>query len=99
MKIFHYLVWICAGAGLAITNFITQYLSVRVIHPRKENRSKWLILGGAVLRWLLVGTIFIIALSYSIISMLIVFFSFLVVRLFVLYIYTPRWHIVQDKMD
>ena len=92
MKIFDYLLWICAGAGLAIASFFTQYWSVKVIRPGNANLSKWLIFGGAVLRWSLIGFIFFIALSSSIIAMLIVFFSLLAVRLLILNNYTRRWN-------
>jgi len=99
MKIVQYLVWICAGAGIGIANFFTQYLSVKAIRPEKAKQSKRLILGGAVLRWSLVGYVFFISLSSSMIALLVVFFSFLVVRLVTLYTFAPRWHIVQNQTD
>ena len=99
MKIVQYFVWIFAGAGIGIANFFTQYLSVKAIQPEKAKQSKCLILGGAVLRWSLVGYIFFISISSSMIALLIVFFSFMVVRLVTLYTFSTRWQIVQNQTD
>jgi len=99
MKIFYYLFWIPAGAGLAIAIFFTQYWSVKAVHPGKERLSKRLIIGGALLRLLLIGLIFFFALSSSIFELLIVFLSFMIVRLLILNNFAKRWNTLPDQIN
>lgn len=93
------LLWIFVGVGISILNFVSQYWSVKTIDPEKYHLSQWLIIGGAVIRWAMIGIALGLALSSSITAMLVVFLTFLVCRLVLLSIYSPKWQKVQSKMN
>lgn len=84
MNILIYLVWAGVGAGLAFLYLMVQRWSAQLIHPAYPKLSKWLVVGGAVIRWIVVFSILLIALSVSIIAMLIVFLAFMTARLLIL---------------
>lgn len=84
MNMLIYLFWAAVGAGLALMYLLVQRWSVRLINPAYPRLSKWLIVGGAVIRWVVVFIILLIALSISIFAMLIVFLSFMAARLLIL---------------
>jgi len=72
----------------AITAFLflkTQSWSVMVITPQRPKFSKGLVIGGAVLRWLMVFLLLALALSYSIFAALVEFITFMLVRLLILF--------------
>lgn len=93
------LLWIFVGVGISILNFLTQYWSVKSINPEKYHLSQWLIIGGAVFRWTMIGMALGLALSSSFTAMLAVFLVFFVCRLVLLSIYSPGWEKVQSKMN
>lgn len=71
--------------------FITAHLfikgmawSVALIHPNFPKRSKRLIVGGAIIRWLLIFFLLLLVLSVSIEGMFIVFISFMIARIYML---------------
>lgn len=84
MSMLAYLIWAPVGAGLAFLYLLVQRWSTQLIHPAFPKLSKWLVVGGAVIRWIFVFIIFLIALSVSIIAMLIIFLSFMASRLLIL---------------
>ena len=85
MKMLIYLGWAALGAGLAFLFLMVQRWSVHLINPAYPKLSKWLVVGGAVIRWIFVFIIFVIALSSSIFAMLIVFLTFMMARLLILF--------------
>jgi len=84
MNLLVYLIWAIAGAGLAFLYLMVQRWSAQLIHPAYPKLSKWLVVGGAVIRWIVVFIILLMALSISITAMLIVFLSFMASRLLIL---------------
>ena len=80
-----YLLWAVLGAAFAFTYLMVQRWSVHLIHPAYPRLSKWLVIGGAVIRWIFVFIIFVLALSTSIYAMLIVFLTFMTTRLIILF--------------
>ena len=82
------LLWGLAGIGTALFFLKTQYWSVQMIRPEKPRQGKWLIMGGAAFRWIIVLSVLTSALSSSLTALLIVFFSFMISRLILLFV----WH-------
>lgn len=91
MNPYQIMIWILIGLCIALIHFTTQYWSVRIINPDKYRFSQWLIIGGAVIRWALIGLIFGFALSNSFSAMLIVFSSFLIGRLILVNTFSTMW--------
>lgn len=83
--------WIILGTGTAVIILKSQWWSVMAIHPEKPRSSKWLIIGGTVIRWVFIAVIFVSAGFYSIYALLIVFLSFMVSRLLILFIWQKRF--------
>jgi len=84
MKWMFLLFWLLFGAGLAFIYLITQRWSARIINPNKPGLSKFLIIGGAVIRWVFVFFSLLLALSFSLLAMFLVFGSFMITRLLIL---------------
>lgn len=84
MILFTYLIWVVIGSALAFVVVHSQRWSTLLITPDSPRISKWLIVGGAVIRWILIFIIFVVVLSKSIIGLLIVFFTFLITRIIML---------------
>ena len=82
------LLWVITGAVTALLFLKSQQWSVDRIDPLNESRSITLIVGGAILRWLFVFIIMGIALSQSYRALFIVFSSFMLVRLALVF----GWH-------
>jgi len=57
MKALSSLLWITLGAGTAFIVLKSQWWSVIVIHPDKVRSSKRLVVGGAIIRWILISII------------------------------------------
>lgn len=95
MNIIFLPLWAIIGIGLAFLFLKTQRWSVFAIHPSKPKTSKWLIIGGAVIRWVIIGLIFFAVGSFSIMALLVVFFSFLISRLLILDVWQKS--LVVDK--
>ena len=91
MNPFQILIWILIGLCVAIINFATQFWSVRMINPEKSQLSHFLIIGGAVFRWALVSLILGLALTYSFIAMLLVFFTFWISRMILVNLFSGKW--------
>ena len=87
MNVLINLIWVFIGAGLAFLFLSTQRWSVIAINPAKPGFSQLLIIGGAVIRWAMIFLMLMLALSFSIFTMLIVFSTFMVSRLLLLF----RW--------
>ena len=89
--------WIISGFGLALIFFLSQHWTVRVIDPDHIKLSKWLVIGGAFIRWTLFSLVFIAAISSSIGALLIVFVAFLLFRLLILYFWQRQLDSKQIK--
>lgn len=80
----HGLFWALIGAITALIYLKFQQWSVDRINPQNKSWSIKLIIGGAVLRWLLIIAVLILSISHSYRSMFIVFVTFMFVRLLIL---------------
>jgi len=87
MTLISVVMWVIIGLGLALMIFLTQHWTVRIIDPKRATLSKWLVIGGAFVRWMILSLVFIAAISSSIGALLIMFFTFLIGRLFLLFIW------------
>jgi len=76
--------WAFLGFGLAVLFIKTQVWSVAIINPQYPKFSKRIIIGGAITRWVIISLMLILALNNSILSMLILFFSFSITRILIL---------------
>lgn len=56
------LYWFSLGSGLAILHLTSQWYTVQQLQPAQLNRALVLIVGGAILRWLLAAGLFLLAL-------------------------------------
>lgn len=84
MKILFFPLWALIGAGMAFLVLKSQWWSVFTIHPDKPKGSKWLIIGGAVIRWLIIAATFITAMYFSATALFTVFISYMISRLLIL---------------
>ncbi len=84
MNFFSHLLWLLTGSSLAVIYLKSQNWSVDQIDPEKPGYSTWLIIGGAIIRWICISLVFIFALSYSFTALLCVFVTFMIVRLVIL---------------
>lgn len=80
-------VWIIIGTITALVILKSQEWSVLYIHPENTKKSMSLIIGGTILRWMLIMAVFIVSLSHSYLATLIVFSTFIVLRL----IFLLKW--------
>jgi hypothetical protein len=87
MNIMALILWALIGAGLSFLVLATQHWSVMRIDPHKPNISKWLVIGGAFIRWLIIVTFLVLALHNSVTAMLITFFSYQTAKFFILIIW------------
>lgn len=87
MTILTALLWISFGAGLALIVLLSQHWSVKLINPGKPLLSQSLIIGGAIIRWMIIAAFLMIALSNSMSTMLVAFSALMVFRL----IFTFIW--------
>lgn len=99
MSFFHHFLWVIVGVGLALLFFKFQQWSVQRIDPNKNRKSSALIIGGALVRWGLVFLAFVQALKISYISLFLVFFSFMFVRLIFLVKWNKTLSIDQERIN
>lgn len=90
MNWFEFLLWALAGSALALLFLIMQRWTVKKVHPDKVKGSKRLVIGGAVLRWILFSLLAMLALVYSYAATFIVFFAFMGTRMFLLFVINKR---------
>jgi hypothetical protein len=81
------------GVALAWFILLIQRFSVKLISPSHVKLSKWLIIGGAFIRWAIIALVFITALSKSLLALLILSFSFLAARLMILFLWQNAWRL------
>jgi hypothetical protein len=87
------LLWILLGGLTAYVYLVFQRWSVNQINPQNQSRSIKLIIGGAILRWLMLFTILALSISHSYRAMFFVFISFMVARSFILLHWQDRLRI------
>ena len=80
MTLLSIMLWGLAGAALAFVSLKTQTWSVMRIAPSRPTSSMVLVIGGAIIRWLVTGAVLVLALSNSIGAMLSVFIMFIICR-------------------
>jgi len=81
MKMSNPLIWVLIGTITALVVLKSQEWSVFNIHPNKTKKSLSLVIGGTILRWMLIIAVFILSLSHSYLATLIVFSTFMVFRM------------------
>jgi hypothetical protein len=87
MKILPMVLWGFAGIALAYLSIKTQTWSVIRVSPTHPGRSMALVIGGAILRWLITGALLVLALSNSLWAMLLVFIVFIITRTLFLFLW------------
>ncbi len=85
MNCMRLLVWALAGSSLAILFLLIQHWTVKLIQPQQLKRSKSLVIGGAILRWLLFSLLIILALQHTFVAMFVTFITFMITRTFLLF--------------
>ncbi len=85
MTFLQWMLWILVGAATAYAFLKMQSWSVRLISPEKPAMSSSLVIGGAVLRWILIFLLLALALQQSILAALVLFGTFMIVRLILLF--------------
>lgn len=85
MRWMGYLLWLMAGAALAVFFLLMQRWTVNRIQPNQVKRSKRLVIGGAILRWFLFTLISLLALQHALSSMFIVFIAFMTTLLILVF--------------
>jgi hypothetical protein len=85
MSLYFYILWVILGIGLAIVFIKTQQWSVSLINPQFPKFSRRIIIGGAIVRWFIIAILLLISLNQSLISMLILFFTFMLARIAILF--------------
>lgn len=98
MSLFIVVFWIIIGSLFAFLFLKLQLWSVMVIHPSKPRASKWLIVGGAVIRWLLISILFIVAGFYSLYALFLTFSSFIISRLIILSKWQKSFNTYQEHV-
>lgn len=93
MSVIEYPLWLLLGSGAALLFLGMQKWSVKYVTPEKPRASKFLVLGGAVLRWMMVALILMLALTRSPLAALIAFAAFMIARLVILAIWEKQWRI------
>lgn len=76
--------WCGAGFALALFFLFMQQWTVNHISPDNQKQGKWLVIGGAVIRWISFSLLAILALQHSHAAVLAVFFTFMSARMLLL---------------
>jgi hypothetical protein len=82
------LLWISIGAALALIVLFSQHWSVRLIEPGKPMLSQTLIIGGAIVRWMIIAAFLMIALANSTSTMMIAFSALMIFK----FLFTFIWN-------
>lgn len=99
MNWFEWPLWILLGMGTALAFLWMQRWSVQKIAPDKPVASQILILGGMVVRWVLIALVLIIALRRSPVAGLIAFAAFMITRLAILATWEKRWRFAASQTN
>lgn len=85
MNLLSVFLWASVGIVLAMLYIKTQKWSVAIINPNNPRFSKGLIIGGAIIRWLITAIFLLITLNHSIGTMLIFFSAFMIARMVIVF--------------
>ena len=103
MDILSLFLWGLAGVSLAFLLLLTQTWSVRIVSPDYPKRSTAIVIGGAILRWLITGLMLLLALSNSLWAMLVSFAGFMITRTLLIFLWQDgffqkplRIHLTKD---
>jgi len=77
-------VWILIGVGSAVLYFKYQQWSVNRLNPDRTKQGMREVIGGAVIRWVLIFFVLGLSLSHSLQALLIVFSTFMLSRFLIL---------------
>ena len=89
MKWIQLMIWGFAGSGLAALSLAMQQWTVIKIQPDRVKSSKRLVIGGAILRWILFSLFIFLALRYSLAAMFLLFVTFMTTRMILLFSISP----------
>ena len=89
MKWIQLMIWAFAGSGLAAFSLAMQQWTVNKIHPDHVKTSKRLVIGGAILRWLLFSFLIFLAFQNSLAAMLSFSITFITTRMILLFSLSP----------
>lgn len=81
------LFWILLGVAIAGIYLKSQQWSVNRLDPQKASRSMRLIVGGAILRWVLITFAFVVSITHSYKALLFVVIAFMIVR----FVFLLKW--------
>jgi hypothetical protein len=90
MNLFRMMFWMLVGAITAFAFLRMQSWSVHLITPERPKLSSLLVVGGAVLRWILIFLLLFLALHQSFLAALAQFVTFMVVRLILLFFFRTQ---------
>lgn len=91
--------WLILGSGTAFLFLLMQKWSVQKITPKKPALSQLVVLGGMLLRWVLIVLILMLALKRSAGAMLIVFAAFMLARLVILALWEKQWRMMSIQTN
>jgi hypothetical protein len=91
MNAWEWPLWILLGAGTALFFLNTQKWSVQQIAPQKPFLSQVIVLGGTLIRWLLIALLLVLALRRSAVAALVFFATFMIARLVILFVWERNW--------
>jgi hypothetical protein len=97
MNLLIYAFWSLAGIALAILFLKSIQGSIGLIRLDNQKSSARLILLSTILRWIVIFIAFWLALSHSFLSLLLIFVSFSLTRLLLLYWYQNRLSAKADR--
>lgn len=103
MELLSLILWGLAGVSLAFLLLLTQTWSVQIVSPDHPKRSTAIVIGGAILRWLITGVVLLLALSNSLWAMLVTFTGFIITRTLLIFLWQDgffqkplRIHLTKD---
>jgi hypothetical protein len=91
MTFFNWTLWILIGAFTAYGFLKMQSWSVQFITPDRPKFSTGLVIGGAILRWIILFALLAVALHQSLFAALALFGSFMIARLVFLFLFNTHF--------
>lgn len=91
MNAWEWPLWILLGIGTALLFLNTQKWSVQQIAPEKPFISQVIVLGGSLIRWLLIALILVLALKRSAVAALVFFAALMIARIVILFVWERQW--------
>ena len=98
MSLIIYFLWTVLAVITAFLFLKAQSWSVKLVSPKYRRLSHVIVIGGALIRWSLIFSILFLALSYSVLAMLLVFVVFMLTRMLILFRWTGELSPGQNKL-